>query len=240
MGEKMRLDKLLSNMGKGSRNDMRNALKYGWVKVNGETVRTGKIKVDTHEDEVLYQGERILYEKFTYLMLHKPANVVSATEDARHKTVIDLLEPPYCNMSLFPVGRLDIDTEGLLLLTNDGDLAHDLLSPKKHVPKVYFSKVVGTVVDKDIAAFEKGIVLDDGYTCKPAVLKIIESHELTSSVYVTISEGKFHQVKRMMKALGKEVVYLKRVQMGDLMLDDTLALGEYRHLTEEELKSIKK
>ena len=240
MGEKMRLDKLLSNMGMGSRNEMRDALKYGWVKVNSVVVKNGKEKVDVEKDEILYQGQRVEYRVFTYLMLNKPQNVISATEDSRNKTVIDLLEPPYSKMDLFPVGRLDIDTEGLLLLTNDGVLAHELLSPKKHVPKKYYSKVEGCVTTEDIKAFEEGIPLDDGYICKAALLEIIATTQTHSEVYVTISEGKFHQIKRMMAHVGKKVVELKRISMGNLSLDETLPLGAYRPLRDEEILLLKK
>ena len=240
MSEKMRLDKLLSNMGMGSRNEMRDALKYGWVKVNGVVVKNGQDRIDVEKDEVLYQGQRIIYNKYTYLMLNKPQNVISATEDKRAKTVIDLLEPPYSKMDLFPVGRLDIDTVGLLLLTNDGGLAHDLLSPKKHVNKQYYAVVDGVVTQDDIQAFEQGIPLDDGYVCKPAKLEIINTSDLRSEVFVTISEGKFHQIKRMMAHVGKIVVELKRLRMGSLCLDENLPLGAYRPLTEEELCSLKK
>ncbi|MGX8796046.1 pseudouridine synthase [Fusibacter sp. JL298sf-3] len=238
MGEKMRLDKLLSNMGKGSRTDAKNALKNGYVKVNGETVKLGKTKVDLSDDVVTYLGERIVYEKHTYLMLHKPEGVISATEDNRHQTVIDLLEAPYNQMGLFPVGRLDIDTEGLLLLTNDGGLAHRLLSPKKHVSKRYYARVEGNVDTEAIRAFEAGVVLEDGYKCLPAILEILSCDGKCAETEVVIVEGKFHQVKRMFEAVGAKVTYLKRLEMGALVLDKELPIGAYRRLTDEELNHL--
>lgn len=239
MGEKMRIDKLLSNMGRGSRTEVKEAIKYGWVKVNGKTIKSAKDKVDVELDEILYQGQPIQYQAFTYLMLHKPDGVISATEDTRHKTVIDLLEPPFNKMGLFPVGRLDIDTEGLLLLTNDGELSHKLLSPKKHVCKKYYARIDGIVDESDIEAFKNRITLDDGYQCLPSELSILSIKGAFSEIEVVIYEGKFHQVKRMFEAVGKSVVYLKRMEMGSLKLDALLPLGSYRPLTEEELLLLK-
>lgn len=235
----MRIDKLLSNMGRGSRNEVKDALKNGWVKVNGETIKHGKVHVDPEKDDITYLGEKIVYQALTYMVLHKPAGVISATEDPRHKTVIDLLEPPFNKMGLFPVGRLDIDTEGLLMLTNDGALAHRLLSPKKHVPKTYEALIDGEVTENDVLAFHNRITLDDGYVCLPAQLSIIDVFEGRSKIEVVIYEGKYHQVKRMFEAVGKKVTYLKRIAMGDLFLDPHLPLGAYRAMTEEELDRIK-
>lgn len=235
MGEKMRIDKLLSNMGRGSRNEVKDALKYGWVKVNGTTVKSAKDKVDVETDEILFCGEKIVYQAFTYLMMNKPDGVISATEDPRHKTVIDILEPPYNKMALFPVGRLDIDTEGLLLITNDGTLSHQLLSPKKHVPKKYFARVDGHVGAEDVEAFKNRITLDDGYECLPSELSVLKTEKGLSEIELVIYEGKFHQVKRMFEAVGKSVLYLKRLEMGPLVLDPELPLGASRPLTEEEL-----
>jgi len=234
MGEKIRLDKLLSNMGKGSRSEMKDALRFGQVKVNGTVVRSGKDKIDAEKDLVTYRGEPVIYKKYLYLIMNKPQGVISATEDNHHKTVIDLIGEEYKHYELFPVGRLDIDTEGLLIITNDGELTHSLLAPKKHVPKTYFAKVEGCVTDKDIAAFSKGITLDDGYLCKPAELEIGIQTDNTTEVVLTIHEGKFHQVKRMFESAGKRVVYLKRIKMNALELDPSIALGQYRELTEEE------
>lgn len=240
MGEKIRLDKMLSNMGIGSRTEMRNALRRGSVTVNGTVVKTGKEKVDVEEDDVYYEGSKVIYKKFVTLMLHKPPGVISATEDSRHQTVLDLLEEPYVNMKLFPVGRLDIDTEGLLILTNDGALSHDVLSPKKHVPKTYEALIDTLVSDEDAVSFKNGVVLDDGYVCKPAELKVIKQNaDGTSLVEVILFEGKFHQVKRMFESVGKKVLYLKRVKMGGLALDEQLEIGTYRELTDLEIDLLK-
>lgn len=238
MGEKIRIDKLLANMGKGTRSEMRDALKYGQVKVNGVVIRTGKEKVDADLDVVTYKGEVVEYKKHVYLMMNKPQGVISATEDNFHKTVIDLIEEDYKHYELFPVGRLDIDTEGLLIITNDGELTHNLLAPKKHVPKTYFAKVAGKVGQRDIDAFAKGIVLDDGYACQPAELVIGDKIEGLTEVTLTIHEGKFHQVKRMFEAAGSKVVYLKRVSMNQLILDERIELGQYRELTEDEFQQL--
>lgn len=238
MGEKIRLDKLLSNMGKGSRSEMKDALRFGQIKVNGFTVRTGKDKVDPEVDEVTYRGEPVIYKKYVYLIMNKPQGVISATEDNHHKTVIDLIGEAYSHYDLFPVGRLDIDTEGLLIITNDGDLAHNLLAPKKHVPKTYFAIVTGKVSEKDIEAFKTGIVLDDGYNCKPSELVVQSINAGKSEVMLTIHEGKFHQVKRMFESAGKKVVYLKRVKMNALELDPSLRLGQYRELTQDEFEAL--
>ena len=240
MGEKIRLDKLLSNMGKGSRSEMKDALKYGYIKVNGVVMRTGKDKVDPSTDEITYRGESVEYKKHLYLIMNKPQGVISATEDKRHKTVIDLIGEEYSHYELFPVGRLDIDTEGLLIITNDGELTHNLLAPKKHVPKTYFAIVEGHVVDSDIAIFSEGVTLDDGYKCKPADLIIGKYFEGKTEVVLTIHEGKFHQVKRMFESAGKLVIYLKRIKMNALELDPTIALGNYRELTEIEFESLTK
>lgn len=238
MGEKLRLDKLLSNMGKGSRNEVRDALKYGQVKVNGSVVKSGKIKVDTDLDQVLFQGMPVKYQKHIYLMMNKPQGVISATEDNHHKTVIDLLGEDVNFYNVFPVGRLDIDTEGLLILTDDGDLAHNLLSPKKHVPKKYYAVIDGLVTPEDIKRFSEGITLDDGYLCKSSELEILSASNEKSEIELVIYEGKFHQVKRMFEAVDKHVVFLKRLEMGALALDESLVKGAYRQLTDEELERL--
>ncbi|MFC4022199.1 pseudouridine synthase [Oceanobacillus longus] len=230
----MRLDKLLSNMGIGSRKDVKTLLKKKQVTVNGKLVKDSSMKVDPNADEVLVNGKIIRYQQYIYLMMNKAPGYVSATTDNREKTVIDLLGKDVKHFNPFPVGRLDKDTEGLLLLTNDGNLAHQLVSPKKNIGKTYYAKVDGFVTDEDIAAFQEGVVLEDGYKAKPGVLKILERGE-KSEIEVTITEGKFHQVKRMFEAVGKKVIYLKRLSMGDLKLDETLKLGDYRELTESEL-----
>ncbi|EMK1119808.1 rRNA pseudouridine synthase [Listeria monocytogenes] len=227
----MRLDKLLSHTGFGSRKEVKPLLKSGAVVVNGTIQKDSKTQVNPDKDQITVHGTPVVYQEFVYFMLHKPQNVVSATEDNVSETVIDLLAQEDTLTDPFPVGRLDKDTEGLLIITNDGTLAHNLLSPKKHIDKTYYAKIDGDVTAEDVEAFAAGIELDDGYTCKPARLEIITPNEIK----VTIQEGKFHQVKRMFAARGKSVSYLKRISMGNLQLDESLALGEYRPLTEAEL-----
>jgi 16S rRNA pseudouridine516 synthase len=233
----MRIDKLLANLGYGSRKEVKRLLKSGAVKIDGETVKDAKEHVDPKINQVTVHGETVEYKEFIYLMMNKPQGVLSATEDAYQETVLDLLELEDAIYKPFPVGRLDKDTEGLLLLTNDGQLAHRLLSPKKHVPKTYFAVIDGEVTEKDVEAFRKGVTLDDGYLTKPGELKILKSG-IRSDIELTITEGKFHQVKRMFEAVGKRVVYLKRISMGPLRLDEDLELGEYRELTDEEIESL--
>lgn len=233
----MRIDKMLANLGFGSRKEVKKLLKDGAVRVNGALVKDAKEHIDPEKDTVTINGEEVVYKEYIYLMMNKPAGVISATEDNRDKTVIDLLELEDQVYEPFPVGRLDKDTEGLLLITNDGQLAHRLLSPKKHVPKTYFAVIEGEVTEEDIHAFQKGVTLDDGYETKPGELTILKS-ELMSDIELTITEGKFHQVKRMFQAVGKRVVYLKRISMGSLKLDETLELGEYRELTDEEIEEL--
>ncbi|MBA2878348.1 16S rRNA pseudouridine516 synthase [Anoxybacillus kamchatkensis] len=234
----LRIDKLLANMGYGTRKEVKKLLKAGVVKVDGMTVKDAKTHVNPKEQVVTVWGEEVEYKPFIYLMMNKPKGVISATEDAVEETVVDLLEEEDRIFDPFPVGRLDKDTEGLLLLTNDGQLAHQLLSPKKHVPKTYEAIIDGEVTEDDIAAFRRGVVLDDGYETKPAELVIIRSG-LRSDVRITITEGKFHQIKRMFQAVGKRVIYLKRIQMGPIPLDETLEPGEYRELTDEEMALLK-
>ncbi|WP_080844374.1 pseudouridine synthase [Cytobacillus gottheilii] len=233
----MRIDKMLANLGYGSRKDVKKLLKNGSVTINEVAVKDGKQHVDPECDTVMIYGEQVEYKEYIYLMMNKPQGVISATEDTRHETVIDILEAEDVVFSPFPVGRLDKDTEGLLLLTNDGQLSHKLLSPKKHVPKTYFAVINSEVTEEDISAFKNGVILDDGYETKPAVLEILKSG-LTSDIELTITEGKFHQVKRMFEAVGKRVMYLKRISMGPLELDPSLELGEYRELTDEELEQL--
>ncbi len=230
----MRLDKLLSNMGYGSRKEVRQLLKKGAVRVNTETVKDAALHIDIDKDEVTILGEKVVYKEFIYLMMNKPQGVLSATEDLRDRTVIDLLDAEFRHFEPFPVGRLDKDTEGFLLLTNDGKLAHNLLSPKKGVPKTYFAHVEGIVTEEDVERLAEGVILDDGYETKPGRLVILKSAPV-SEIELTITEGKFHQVKRMFEAVGKKVVYLKRLSMGPLSLDEGLDLGAYRELTEEEI-----
>ncbi|MHA6529822.1 pseudouridine synthase [Paenibacillus sp. BAC0078] len=237
--KKQRIDKVLSHMGVGSRSDIRKQAKQGLITVNGVVVKDSGFHVDPYLDRVEVNGEPVLYREFIYLMMNKPPGVLSATEDKRDRTVLDLLKREYAQFEPFPVGRLDKDTVGLLLLTNDGQLAHELLSPRKHVPKTYEATVEGEVDAADVAAFAAGVELDDGYVTLPAQLTILGRERGTvtlSQISLTITEGKFHQVKRMFLAVGKKVVFLKRVAMGGLKLDESLTLGACRELTAEELK----
>jgi len=233
----MRLDKLLSNMGFGTRKEVKQLMKKGAVQVNAVAVKDAALHVDPVKDEVTVLGQKVVYKEFMYLMMNKPQGVLSATEDKRDQTVIDLLDEEYNIFEMFPVGRLDKDTEGFLLLTNDGKLAHNLLSPKKGVPKTYYAHIEGIVTEEDTKQFSEGVTLDDGYETKPGQLRIFKSADI-SEIELTITEGKYHQVKRMFEAVGKQVVYLKRLSMGPLYLDETLALGSYRELTEEELQQL--
>lgn len=235
----MRLDKFLSHTGHGTRKEVKLLLKKKCVWVNDSLTTKGDHILKLEEDKVTVNGETVHYQKFIYLMLNKPDGYLSATEDNHQETVIDLLDADSQRFNPFPVGRLDKDTEGLLLLTNDGELAHFLLSPKKAVRKTYFAKIAGVMDESDVAAFSEGIILEDGYECLPATLEILHTTAETSEVKITISEGKFHQVKRMVIARGKEVTFLKRLSMGSLRLDDNLKLGEYRPLTEKELNELK-
>lgn len=229
---------MLANLGYGSRKEVKQLLKSGAVKIDDVIVKDAKQHVDTNKQTVTLNGEVIEYKEFIYLMMNKPQGVLSATEDSVGETVIDLLELEDQVYEPFPVGRLDKDTEGLLLITNDGQLAHRLLSPKKHVPKTYFAVIDQEVSGEDVKAFAKGVTLDDGYETKPGELKILKSG-IRSDIELTITEGKFHQVKRMFESVGKKVVYLKRISMGPLPLDETLELGEYRELTDEEVELLK-
>lgn len=235
----LRLDKALTHLGYGSRSDIKKYVKQGLITVNGVRAKDSGMHVDPETDVVLLDGERIHYREHIYVMLHKPPGVVSATEDNRDRTVLDLLAPEYLAFEPFPVGRLDKDTEGLLLLTNDGKLAHELLSPRRHVPKTYMALVLGEVGEADVARFAEGVTLDDGYVTQPGELVVLghdrQGEEVVSRIELTIHEGKFHQVKRMFQSVGKKVVYLKRIRMGRLDLDPSLQLGEYRELTEDEL-----
>lgn len=237
-GADMRLDRFLGNMGCGSRSAVKQLIRAGKVTVNAANVKDGGYQVKPGVDQVCLQGELIRYQEYIYLMMNKPAGVISATDDIRERTVLDLIDHPYHHKGIFPVGRLDKDTEGLLILTNHGELGHQLLSPKKHVVKRYYAKVAGEIVAKDFEAFREGIILDDGYRTLPGELELVKDGE-PNEVMVEIHEGKYHQIKRMFQALGKEVVYLRRVAMGKLELDPELRLGEYRKLSEEEVESLK-
>ena len=238
MGEKIRLDKYLAEMGLGTRSQIKEAARKGRIRVNGVTEKGAEKKIDPDSDTVLFDGQEITYVRMEYYLLNKPQGVVSATEDTLHKTVLDLIDGKR-KKELFPVGRLDIDTEGLLLITNDGDLAHRLLSPRHHVDKEYYAVVDGELPEDAPQQFKKGITLEDGMVTMPAGLEIKEAGKGTAQVLVTIQEGKFHQVKRMFQAMGCRVTYLKRLSMGPLRLDEGLRPGEYRPLTEEEVQALK-
>lgn len=233
-----RIDKVLSNLGYGSRKEVKLYIKKGFVEISGTTIKDNSMEIDPEKDEIVFNGERVSYRKYIYLMLNKPSGVVSATFDNYDRTVVDLLSEEYKVFEPFPVGRLDKDTVGLLFLTNDGDLNHKLISPKYHVKKRYFAEVYGKVNEKDIEAFKNRVTLDDDYKCLPALLEIVEQGDI-SKVYVTIEEGKFHQVKRMFESVGKKVKYLKRISFGGLKLDENLCEGNVRELTEKEVNYLK-
>ena len=236
----MRLDKYLADMGEGTRQEVKKYIRRGSVTVNGELVRSPERKVD-ERDQVCLDGRKVSYAAEEYFMLNKPAGVVSATEDKRDRTVLDLIQYKK-RKDLFPVGRLDKDTEGLLLITNDGALSHRLLSPRHHVDKTYYVEVQGHVTEENSAAFQRGVNIgteEEPLVTMPARLEILEAGQSLSRVRLTIQEGKFHQVKRMFLSQGMEVTYLKRESMGSLRLDDSLAPGEYRPLTEHEIKRLK-
>ena len=230
----IRLDKLLAHSGYGSRKEVKELIRKGYVTVNEVVCKNDDFKVDETNDEVIVDGVIIDYQKYIYIMLNKPNGVISATYDPKDPIVLDLiLDLP--TRGLFPVGRLDKDSEGLLLITNDGKLAHELLSPKKHVDKVYYIEYSG-ILDGDVESkFMDGITLEDGYKCLPAKIELLKDNK----AYVTISEGKFHQVKRMIQMCNGEVTYLKRIKFGPLDLDESLLEGEYRILTNNELDSLK-
>ena len=235
----MRLDKFLVACAVGSRTEVKNFLKAGRVMVNGKKEKSAKLQINKETDEICFDGQKLEYEEFVYYMMNKPQGVISATEDSKHKTVLDLLDDLARSKEVFPVGRLDIDTHGLLLLTNDGQLAHALLSPKRHVDKTYLAQVKGIMTDEDIETFAQGIPLKD-FTCQPAKLELVsmDAEMNQSLIRVTIAEGKFHQVKRMVAYCGKEVVDLQRLTMGTLTLDEGLKRGEWRRLTKEELEAL--
>ena len=226
-----RLDKILAGTGRWSRKEVRELVKQGRVSADGALVKAPDVKLDRAAVELRVDGEPVSAEEYVYLMLHKPAGVLSATEDPRQPTVLSLLPEHLQRVGLFPVGRLDKDTEGLLLLTNDGPLGHRLLAPKKHVDKVYFVRVDGALDGADAACFRAGMTLADGLVCLPAGLEILDPPD---TALVTLREGKYHQVKRMCAARGKPVAYLKRLSMGPLALDPALEKGAWRPLTAAE------
>lgn len=229
-----RLDKLLAGTGKWSRREVKALVRQGLVRVDGRLAASAEDKLDPAAAIITVAGETISLRRFTYVLLHKPAGVLTATEDRKQPTVLDLLPPELRRIGLAPVGRLDKDTEGLLLLTNDGELAHRLLSPKYHVDKRYLARVDGELSAADTEAFARGMTLGDGLECLPAGLEVLPDRVCI----VTLREGKFHQVKRMLAARGAPVLYLKRLSMGPLTLDDSLAAGAYRLLRAEEISAL--
>ena len=230
-----RLDKIISNLGFGSRKEIKTIARKGLIEVDGKIIKDSGTLIDPEKSIIKVNGEEVYYRKYIYLMMNKPDGVISATTDNREETVIDLLEVEHQVFEPFPIGRLDKDTVGLLLLTNDGELNHRLRSPKYHVDKVYYAKIDKRVTEEDIEAFKNGITLDDGYKCKEGKLEILSATDEGSEVKVTIQEGKYHQVKRMFEAVDKKVVYLKRIKFGGLLLDSDLEEGEYRELFDEEI-----
>lgn len=234
MGKPERLDKVLGNLGEGSRKELKSRIKRGDVTVNGTVIRDPEYKIDPKTAILTLGGTRILYKKYVYLMMNKAAGYLTATEDRKAATVLDLLDEKYRAMDLFPAGRLDKDSEGLLLLTNDGDLTHRILTPKNHVDKCYYIRYSGTFAPDSARRFTTGLRIDGGYICMPAKLELFGENE----AYVTIREGKYHQVKRMAESCGAEVTYLKRISMGTLFLDRSLPVGGYRPLTEQEERDL--
>ena len=243
---KIRLDKYLADSGLGTRSAVRSLLRSGSVFVNGIMVKDAALKIDTENDKVFINGKELSYEEYEYYMLSKPAGVITATRDVREKTVVDLIESRK-RRDLFPVGRLDRDTEGLLIITNDGKLAHDLLSPSKHISKTYYALVSGELPQNIVEQFREGVDIGDEELTKPAELVILDkvadkdriSPEEISEVEITIYEGRYHEIKRMFEAFDCKVEYLKRLSMGELMLDTALKPGEYRELTTEEINLLK-
>lgn len=234
----MRLDKILAHYGVGTRKEVKKYIRKGFVEVNDIVIKEDDFKSDPDKDVIKFDGEVINYQQYVYLMLNKPDNCVCATKDQLHTTVIDLIEG-YENYDLFPVGRLDKDTKGLLLITNDGDFAHKLMSPSRHHSKVYYALIDSGIDQSDVTAFKSGVDIGD-YKCKPANLTILETNTNQSKVLIEIFEGKFHQIKRMFHALGKEVIYLKRLKIKNLELDKDLDYGDYRELTDDEIIDLKK
>jgi len=234
-----RIDKILSNLGHGTRKEVKALLKKGKVEIDGVIVSDNAMKVDPDKVIIKVAGEEINYRKYIYLIMNKPSGVVSATIDKHDETVIDLIDQEYRAFSPFPIGRLDKDTVGLLLITNDGELNHKLIAPKNHVDKVYYAEINKFVDEGDVAIFKKGVVIDDGYKCMPAALEVLNANENGSEVMVTIQEGKFHQVKRMFESVDKKVVFLRRVSFGPLKLDENLGEGQCRELSEEEINLLK-
>lgn len=233
----MRIDKFLSNMGIASRTESSKAARQGGIFVNGVAVKKADVHIDPEKDIITYCGRKIEYRKYTYILMNKPDGVVSATEDGRDKTVIDLLPEELQRLSLFPCGRLDKHTLGLVMLTDDGDLAHRLLSPKHHVKKKYRFESKFPLTDEEIEYLEKGATLEDGYVTKPSRIELFEDKR---SGYITLTEGKYHQIKRMLESVNNKITYLERITFGPLALDEKLARGEWRFLTQNEIDELEK
>lgn len=231
----MRVDKFLSNMGIASRTESSKAARQGGILVNGVAVKKADVHIDPDKDEIIFCGRKIEYRKHTYILMNKPDGVVSATEDGRDKTVIDLLPEELQKLNLFPCGRLDKHTLGLVMLTDDGDLAHRLLSPKHHVKKKYFFESKFPLTDDEIKYLEAGATLEDGYVTKPSVIELGADGK---SGYITLVEGKYHQIKRMLEAVNNKITYLERVTFGPLSLDENLERGQWRFLTQNEIEQL--
>ncbi len=231
----MRIDKFLSNMGIATRTESSKAARQGLILVNGAAIKKADIHIDPEKDVINYCGRKIEYRKYTYILMNKPDGVVSATEDGRDKTVIDLLPEELQKLNLFPCGRLDKHTVGLVMLTDDGDLAHRLLSPKHHVKKKYYFESKFPLKDEEISYLEKGATLEDGYITKPSEIELFENKQ---SGYISLIEGKYHQIKRMLEAVNNKITYLERITFGPLSLDENLGRGEWRFLTENEIKEL--
>ena len=234
-----RLDNVLVNSGYGSRREVQKIIRWKKVKVNGEIITTPSKHVDVLKDEIYVLDKKVVYKEFVYLMLNKPSGFVSAVQDKFERTVLELIEDEDIVLNPYPIGRLDKDTVGLLILSNDGNMCHRVLSPKLHVEKKYLVKVFSCLNSGHVEKFNNGIVLEDGYKCKSSKLEILNSSPDESECEVILTEGKFHQVKRMFEAIGMTVTYLKRVKFCHINLDDNLKEGEYRHLTDEEVKILK-
>lgn len=235
----MRVDKLLSNMGYGTRKQIKKSVKDGEVIVNGRVIKDPGEKVDSENDNIAFAGEEVIYREFIYLMLNKSKGYVSSTDDPHYPTILELIDPYYYNFEPYPVGRLDVDTTGLLVITNDGQLTHQLTNPKKGVVKWYEAQIEGRVTEKEVQIFKEGIPIpSEGYTAKPAELEIVQRGSI-SFIRVGISEGKYHQVKHMFREVGMTVLELKRISMGNLSLDESLEEGDYRELTEEEVNLLR-
>lgn len=233
----IRLDKLLSNMGFGSRKEIKNIIRSGCVEIDEKVIKDPSAKINHNDKRIFVKGEPVKYQKYTYIMLNKPAGIVSST-DSSDTNVIDILSERLRYIKLFPAGRLDKDTEGFVLLTNDGKMAHNILSPKKHIEKEYYVELDGNITEKNIITIEKGIVLEDGYRCLECRIETISNEMKLCKLKIFIKEGKYHQIKRMFKMIDRNVIFLKRLSIGEIRLDSNLKKGEYRELSTEELNKL--